>query len=53
MEQGYAYTEGFVDGQNDILDEILSLVDDYGSWKEALGNIETYVMAKKKEIDSL
>lgn len=48
-----AYNDGFVDGQEDILDEILSLVDDSDGPTEAFEAIMKMVEEKKKEIESL
>lgn len=51
MERSYNF--GFVDGQEDILDEILTIVDDADGRTEAYEAIMKFVEEKKKEIDSL
>jgi uncharacterized protein (DUF1778 family) len=47
------YNDGFIDGQEDILDEILNIVDDSDSHTEAFEAIMEFVEQKKKEIESL
>lgn len=47
------YSDGFVDGQLDILDEIITIVDDSDGRTEAYEAIMNFVNAKKREIESL
>lgn len=53
IPQESAYNDGFIDGQEDILDEILNIVDDSVGRTEAFEAIMEMVESKKKEIESL
>lgn len=48
-----AYNEGFIEGQYEVLEEIIQIVNDWGSWKEATQAIRDYVTNKEMELDSL
>lgn len=53
MSGDQCYSDGFVDGQLDILDSILEIVDDWGTYEVAADEIATFVANQKKEIESL
>lgn len=48
-----SYNDGFIDGQEMILDEIIAIVDDSDGRTEAFEAIMKLVNEKKKEIESL
>lgn len=47
------YNDGFIDGQENILDEIIQIVEDSDGRAEAFEAIMNFVDEKKKEIESL
>lgn len=48
-----AYSDGFVDGQEDILDQIIDIADSEETFVERYAAIMDMVDEKKREIDSL
>lgn len=54
FSQEYAYHDGFIAGQESIVDEIIDIVDSSdGDFHERYVKIMEFVDEKKKEIESL